>query len=79
MSLNVQGIINPRNFSIMKKQILNLGKSLKKSEQRLINGGTGCVIYTPVECSACGGFSLPNGCCLGSYETHACLGEDVPQ
>ncbi|GFD73649.1 hypothetical protein KUL156_51740 [Alteromonas sp. KUL156] len=38
MSLNVRRKSN-LNILIMKKQILNLGKALKKAEQAQINGG----------------------------------------
>jgi len=58
---------------MMKKSILNLGKALDKAEQKTITGGVNCPIYTPYECQCCGGYSLPNGCCLGTVATHACL------
>ncbi|CAL2060357.1 hypothetical protein [Tenacibaculum sp. 190524A05c] len=57
----------------MKKSILNLGKSLNKVEQKQINGGFNCPTYPAERCLACGGGPLPNGCCLGSMETHYCL------
>lgn len=57
----------------MKKSILNLGKALNKSEQQTINGGAGCPTYPADRCRSCGGFPVPNGCCLGTYETHVCL------
>jgi hypothetical protein len=41
VSLKVQGFINI-NFFIMKKQFLNLGKALSKSEQNQIFGGAFC-------------------------------------
>ncbi len=58
------------------KKLTNLKgiKFLNKNEQKSINGGgTGCIIYSAQECTNCGGYLLPNGCCLGTSETHACL------
>ncbi|MBW1295429.1 hypothetical protein [Aquimarina litoralis] len=63
----------------MLKSILNLKdtQALSKEAQRSINGGTingaKCPIYSPQECQKCGGYPLPNGCCLGTRETHMCL------
>ncbi|SNR15624.1 hypothetical protein [Tenacibaculum jejuense] len=60
----------------MKNSILNLGKALNKKEQQLISGGSGratCPQYSAQQCNSCGGFSLFNGCCLGTAETHCCL------
>ncbi len=57
----------------MKKSILNLGKALEKAEQKQINGGASCPTYSAKRCLACGGYPLPNGCCLGTTETHQCL------
>jgi len=62
----------------MLKSILNLknAQTLSKEAQKSVNGGMNqarCPIYTPQECQACGGYSLPNGCCLGTQETHQCL------
>lgn len=62
----------------MLKSILNLKnvQSLSKKEQQLIHGGNTkatCPIYTPQRCKSCGGYSLPNGCCLGTAQTHQCL------
>ncbi|MBL4605569.1 MAG: hypothetical protein JKY02_07910 [Flavobacteriaceae bacterium] len=57
----------------MKKSILNIGKTLNKAEQKSINGGAGCPQIDPRVCSACGGYSLFNGCCLGDQETWSCI------
>ncbi|WP_299620480.1 hypothetical protein [uncultured Tenacibaculum sp.] len=61
----------------MKKSILNLGKALNKQQQQEISGGFGatCPQYSALQCTTCGGFSLPNGCCLGTSETHCCLSD----
>ena len=56
------------------KNLKNLGKALTKAEQKLINGGDGCIIYPPSKCLDCGGHPLSNGCCLGTVFTHECLG-----
>ncbi len=77
MSLNVWGNIILKTL-IMLKSILNLkdAQTLSKEEQRSVNGGSNkasCPIYTPRECRSCGGYPLPNGCCLGTQATHLCL------
>ena len=77
MSLNVWGNIILKTL-IMLKSILNLKdtQTLSKEAQRSVNGGTvraTCPTYSPQECQACGGYPLPNGCCLGTRETHMCL------
>lgn len=59
----------------MKKQILNIGKALKKAELKEIQGGRGCPQIDPQECSTCGGFPTPNGCCLGDAAVWFCLGD----
>jgi hypothetical protein len=65
----------------MKGNILKLGMILNKKKQQEINGGSrtatnaNCHIYTEEQCTQCGGGHLPNGCCLGSFETHLCLTE----
>ena len=46
---------------------------LKKQEQLKVTGGS-CIVYPESECIACGGSPRPNGCCLGNYFTHECLG-----
>ncbi|CAM1342460.1 hypothetical protein [Tenacibaculum amylolyticum] len=62
----------------MKKSISNLGKALNRAEQKQINGGANCPTYPANECTACGGYPLPNGCCLGTVQTHVCLGGIPP-
>lgn len=60
----------------MLKDILNLEgvKELKKSEQgKLTGGGGSCPTYDPKVCESCGGFSIPNGCCVVDAVGHACL------
>ncbi|MGG8497129.1 hypothetical protein ACQY1Q_11980 [Tenacibaculum sp. TC6] len=57
----------------MKKQILDLGKTLNREEQKQINGGFSCPTYDASHCILCGGHPLSNGCCLGTKETHMCL------
>lgn len=63
----------------MLKNILNLegAQELSKNEQKMtLGGGSGngfCPTYPASQCSNCGGFPLPNGCCLGTNETHCCL------
>ena len=59
---------------MMKKSILNLGKELNQKEQKQINGGSGCTQVNPSECSFCGGFPIPNGCCVGDQAVYDCLG-----
>jgi len=52
-------------------------QKINREEQKSIHGGMGnCPVYTVEECLFCGGGPLPNGCCIGSPETHACLIED---
>ncbi|TCI91833.1 hypothetical protein [Tenacibaculum sp. M341] len=56
----------------MKKTILNLGKSLNKTEQRSINGGNTCASYPicygitsigTVQCASCEEYyNLPSHC-----------------
>lgn len=51
-------------------------QKLNRKEQKEIKGGKGsarCPIYTPAECTGCGGFPIFNGCCLGTQEVHQCL------
>ena len=48
-------------------------KALSKTQQKAINGGASCPTYPASECINCGGFPVPNGCCLGTHETHCCL------
>ncbi|MFD2566439.1 hypothetical protein [Pseudotenacibaculum haliotis] len=57
----------------MKKTILNFGKALNKVEQKEIQGGSGCPQIDPNECTGCGGYPTPNGCCLGDAAVWACL------
>ena len=62
----------------MLKNILKLdgAHKLSKDEQKSTLGGGGnlkCPTYPPSQCISCGGWSLPNGCCLGTQETHCCL------
>ncbi|CAM1359920.1 conserved hypothetical protein [Tenacibaculum litopenaei] len=61
-------------FNTMKNNIKNLGKLLDKKSQQSINGGASCPTYPASRCRMCGGAPLSNGCCLGTYETHVCLG-----
>lgn len=65
----------------MKKQILNLGKALNKSEQKIINGGfipggicNGFEMYEVDHCYQCVNTLLPgaptfchNNCCVMAY------------
>lgn len=66
------------------KNLMNLDgiKALSKEEQKTINGGShameGCPTYPASACLACGGYPLPNGCCLGTEETHCCLSGNCP-
>ena len=46
-------------------------KTLNRNEQKSTIGG--CPTYTASQCLNCGGYPLPNGCCLGTEETHSCL------
>ena len=55
------------------KSLLKLGKTLSKTEQKQISGGTGCTVYPANQCLACGGSPQSSGCCRGTAETHACL------
>ncbi len=58
------------------KKITNLkgAKILNKKERQSINGGGfGCPVYPSEKCLRCGGYPLPNGCCLGTQQTHDCL------
>ena len=66
----------------MLKNILNLKdvQIMDRKEQKLVNGGnskSSCPTYTREKCLGCGGYPLSNGCCLGTIETHACLGGGV--
>ena len=56
------------------KNLLKLGKTLSKAEQKQISGGTGCTVYPASDCLACGGAPMPSGCCLGNTLTFICLG-----
>jgi hypothetical protein len=58
----------------MKKSILNIGKTLNKVEQKQIQGGGSCPQVNPNKCNLCGGFSIPNGCCVGDAAVYFCLG-----
>ncbi|MDY0780806.1 hypothetical protein [Tenacibaculum sp. IB213877] len=63
----------------MKKQILNLGKVLSKSEQKQVNGAVfgacdGFEMYYVDDCSQCENILLPgaptlchNNCCVMAY------------
>ncbi|WP_282080968.1 hypothetical protein [Aquimarina algiphila] len=61
----------------MLKNILNLrnAQTLSKSQQKSIHGGrtSNCPTYPPEDCLFCGGGPRPNGCCMGSVNTHLCL------
>ncbi|WP_272151298.1 hypothetical protein [Tenacibaculum aiptasiae] len=48
----------------MKKQILNLGKALNKTEQQIIQGGNG-VLHPCNSASDCNVFSGPSECING--------------
>ncbi len=63
---------------IMLKNILNLknAQTLSKDQQKSVNGGNLGACPNPVDaqkCQSCGGYPLPNGCCLGTRETHMCI------
>ena len=58
------------------KKLTNLKgvNKLSKTAQKNISGGkSSCPIYSARRCRRCGGYPLPNGCCLGTPEVHACL------
>ena len=60
------------------KKLKNLKgvNQLSKSQQKTIQGGQGsasCPTIPASECISCGGFPLPNGCCLGTEQTWCCL------
>ena len=55
---------------------LNGVQKLNNKEQKDIKGGLNdsrCPTYPPSRCTACGGFPVFNGCCLGTQATHICL------
>ncbi|WGH76846.1 hypothetical protein P8625_06810 [Tenacibaculum tangerinum] len=58
----------------MKKQILNLGKALKKAEQKKVSGGGH--IISPRECCGGTGGIIVNSvhCSMGTYGTDYCNG-----
>lgn len=59
----------------MLKNILEIKgvSELGKKEQQGSIGGVGCPTYPASQCSSCGGFPLPNGCCIGDRLVHMCL------
>ncbi len=59
----------------MIKSILEIKGVLtsEKKEQLSILGGM-CPVYPESDCIACGGSPRSNGCCLGNFLTHQCLG-----
>ncbi len=59
----------------MLKSILEIKgvSKLEKNQQSSLVGGVGCPTYPPSQCTGCGGFSFPNGCCLGDAAVWFCL------
>ena len=61
MSLKDRGIKHILNHSKMKKEILKLGKTLSKVEQKQINGGINLTNFSCIGCVNLSGGGAPGG------------------